>query len=107
MAIDAKTVGAGTAVVAPVLEPAAQDFATAASKPPYLFQLGPVEGRKALDNVQSGNVAKPEVVVEDTSLPGGPSGRVSVRIVRPKNEVGVLPTIVYIHGAGWVFGDNL
>ena len=28
----------------PVLEPAAQEFADATASPPYLFDLGPVEG---------------------------------------------------------------
>jgi acetyl esterase len=30
-----------------------------------------------------------------------------VRIVRPKGARGTLPVILYIHGAGWVFGDAL
>jgi acetyl esterase/lipase len=30
---------------------------------------------------------------------------VSVRIVRPPGAAGTLPVIVYIHGAGWVFGN--
>ncbi|MGW5774340.1 esterase, partial [Streptomyces longwoodensis] len=37
----------------PVLEPAARAFAEATANPPYLFDLGPVEGRKAVDEVQS------------------------------------------------------
>jgi acetyl esterase len=47
--------------VAPVLETAAADFAAATANPPYLFDLGPVEGRKAVDEVQSGEIAKPAV----------------------------------------------
>lgn len=88
-----------------VLEPAAQAFAKATANPPYLFDLGLVEGRKAVDEVQSSNIPKPEVNVEDTVVPGGPSGEVSVRILRPKGSSGALPVIVYIHGAGWVFGN--
>ncbi|MFJ1811420.1 esterase, partial [Streptomyces sp. NPDC088157] len=38
----------------PVLEPAAQAFAEATANPPYLFDLAPAEGRKAVDEVQSG-----------------------------------------------------
>jgi acetyl esterase len=88
-----------------VLEPAAQAFAEATANPPYLFDLGPVEGRKAVDQVQSGEIARPEVDVEDTEVPGGPNGQVSVRILRPKGVDGRLPVIIYIHGAGWVFGN--
>ena len=89
-----------------VLEPAAQEFADATANPPFLADLGPVEGRKTVDEVQSGDIAKPDVDIEDTSVPGGPSGEVSVRIIRPKGATGTLPAIVYMHGAGWVFGNN-
>jgi acetyl esterase len=89
-----------------VLEPAAQAFAEATANPPFLFDLGPVDGRKAVDEVQSGEISKPEVDIEDTTVPGGPSGQVSVRILRPRGASGLLPVIVYIHGAGWVFGNS-
>jgi acetyl esterase/lipase len=84
------------------LEPAALAFAEANDNPPYLFDLGPEEGRKILDQVQSGPIDKPAADIEDTTV-----GDVSVRIVRPAGATGTLPVIVYIHGAGWVFGDAL
>jgi acetyl esterase len=92
-------------VPAPVLEQAAADFAAATANPPYLFDLGPVEGRKAVDEVQSGEIAKPAVDEEWITVPGGPTGQVRARIVKPAGSTGVLPVIIYIHGAGWVFGN--
>lgn len=89
----------------PVLEPAAAAFAEATANPPYLFDLGPAEGRKTVDEVQSGEIAKPEVDEEWISVAGGPTGSVRARIVRPKGATGTLPVILYIHGAGWVFGN--
>ncbi|MFD7392621.1 alpha/beta hydrolase [Streptomyces sp. NPDC059852] len=89
----------------PVLEPAAQAFVEATAQPPFLFDLGPEGGRKAVDEVQSGEVAKPAVDEEGLTVPGGPTGGVRVRIVRPAGVSGTLPVIVYIHGAGWVFGN--
>jgi acetyl esterase len=84
------------------LEPAAQAFAEATDQPPYLFQLPPAEGRKAVDGVQDGPVEMPAADIETlTDIPGVPE----VRIVRPAGATGTLPVIVYIHGAGWVFGD--
>ena len=71
-----------------VLEPAAQEFADATADPPYLFDLGPVEARRTVDEVQSGEVAKPDVEIEDATIPGGPSGAVSVRVLRPKGAQG-------------------
>jgi acetyl esterase len=88
-----------------VLEPEAQEFVKATANPPFLFDLEPEEGRKAVDEVQSSPIAKPEAQIEDRTVPGGPSGSVSVRIVRPPNVSGTLPTILYVHGAGWVFGN--
>ncbi|MEU3513292.1 alpha/beta hydrolase [Streptomyces longwoodensis] len=89
----------------PVLEPAAQAFAEATANPPYLFDLGPVEGRKAVDEVQSGDIALPEVDEEWITVAGGPTGSVRARVVRPAGATGTLPVVLYIHGAGWVFGN--
>ncbi|MEU3337892.1 alpha/beta hydrolase, partial [Streptomyces sp. NPDC006668] len=95
----------GTTAPRPVLEPAAQAFAEATANPPYLFDLGPVDGRKTVDEVQSGEIAKPAVDEEWITVSGGPTGQVRTRIVRPTGATGTLPVIIYIHGAGWVFGN--
>jgi acetyl esterase len=87
------------------LEPEAEEFAKATANPPFLFDLGPEKGRETVDEVQAGPVAKLPVDVEELTIPGGPSGQVSIRIMRPQNVSGLLPIIVYTHGAGWVFGN--
>lgn len=87
------------------LEKEAQEFAKATANPPYLFDLGPEKGRSVVDEVQSSPVDKPAVDIEDRMIPGGPGGQVSVRILRPPNAPAKLPVLVYIHGAGWVFGN--
>jgi acetyl esterase len=94
-----------TMTTKPMLEPAAQEFADATANPPFLFDLGPEKGREVVDDVQSGEIARPDVDITDTTVPGGPSGAVSVRILRPRGSTGPLPVIIYIHGAGWVFGN--
>ncbi|WP_328676842.1 alpha/beta hydrolase [Streptomyces sp. NBC_00322] len=91
--------------VRPVLEPAAAAFAEATANPPFLFELAPGEGRKAVDEVQSAETAKPDVDEEWVTVQGGPTGTVRARIVRPADATGTLPVILYIHGAGWVFGN--
>lgn len=88
-----------------VLEPEATDFAKATAAPPFLSDLGPEKGRAAVDQVQSSPVAKPEADVADIEVPGGPSGKVAVRVVRPKGAHETLPVVLYVHGAGWVFGN--
>ncbi|MFJ6393359.1 alpha/beta hydrolase [Streptomyces sp. NPDC091972] len=83
----------------PVLEASAQAFADATSKPPYLFDLGPVEGRKVVDEVQSPEPVVPATTKESFTDP-------ALTIFRPEHAEGPLPVILYIHGAGWVFGNN-
>ncbi|MFI9547990.1 alpha/beta hydrolase [Streptomyces sp. NPDC052016] len=120
--------------VQPALEPEARAFAEATAEPPYLTDLGPVEGRKAMQRMQTAGTAEavraaeatpavqgthggqegrsrqagvPEVDERWIAVSGGPNGSVAVRIVRPKGAVGALPAILYIHGPGWVFGSAL
>ncbi|MFB7754592.1 alpha/beta hydrolase [Streptomyces sp. NPDC056121] len=90
----------------PILEPAAQAFADATAQPPYLYQIPVADGRKAVDDVQSGEgVPLPAIDEEWVTVHGGPTGDVRARIVRPRGATGRLPVILYIHGAGWVFGN--
>jgi acetyl esterase len=118
-----------------VLEPAAQEVVRMTANPPFLYQLGPEQGRAKLAELQSTDVPRPKVDIEDITVPGGPSGQVPVRIVRPEGTAGIagdgiggklrdriraaaqeimtprgtggmLPVVLYIHGAGWVFGDS-
>jgi acetyl esterase/lipase len=88
------------------LEPEALAFAESAARPPFLFDLGPEKGRIALDEVQSSPVDKPPVDFQDLTIKNGPSGDVSIRILRPLNPPASLPAVVYLHGAGWVFGND-
>lgn len=88
-----------------VLEAAALTFVQDTANPPYLFDLGPEEGRETVDSVQSGDIEKLPVDIQDKVIEGGPSGHVAIRLLRPKNVTSKLPVILYIHGAGWVFGN--
>jgi acetyl esterase len=91
--------------IRPVLEPAAQKFVAATANPPFIYQLGLDEGRQGLDELQSGTVLKPDAVLTDLVVSGGPTGAVRLRLVVPPGVPGSLPVILYIHGAGWVFGS--
>lgn len=88
-----------------VLEEAAFQFVRKNAEPPYLFELGPEKGREAVDTEQSGEVKKLPVDIQDLDIQDGSRGQVSVRLLRPQNVSGKLPIILYIHGAGWVFGN--
>src|SRR6185369_13717647 len=56
--------------------------------------------------VQNSFIDKPRVDEQWLEIDGGPTGRVWLRVVRPPGATTPLPVIVYIHGAGWVFGDS-
>lgn len=62
--------------VQPALELAAAAFALATANPPYLFDLPPAEGRKAVNDVQSGEIEKPRIYEEWITVSGGPTGSV-------------------------------
>lgn len=72
------------APVTPVLEKAAADFAAATAKPPYLFDLAPIEGRKTVDEVQSSEIFKPPVGDLHSVQDGPPDA----------------PTVVLLYGLG-------
>jgi acetyl esterase len=92
---------------APVLEPAAKDLAEATDPHPRIYEIPPDQGRATLDQLQAGDgVAKPDVDEQWVSVEAGKWGTVRARIVRPKGATGTLPVFMYIHGAGWVFGDS-
>src|SRR5688500_11182610 len=87
-----------------VLEPAAQQFADATSKPPFLYQLSPVDARKVLDDVQAGLTDLPEIDEKWITVPAS-VGEVKARIVKPLGSTGPLPVVLYVHGGGWVLGN--
>ncbi|MEY9968511.1 acetyl esterase [Streptacidiphilus sp. MAP12-16] len=89
-----------------VLEHDAQVFADAAAKNPPIYTLSYAAARKALDSVQAGPVAVQPADISHRTLPVGPTGTVTVRIVRPKGATGKLPVVMYFHGGGWVLGDE-
>ncbi|MFD5795415.1 alpha/beta hydrolase [Streptomyces diastatochromogenes] len=91
----------------PVLEPAAQELADSTKPHPRLYEVAPENGREILDDLQAGQgVAKPAVDEEWVSVDAGRYGQVRARIIRPQGATKTLPVVLYIHGAGWVFGDE-
>ena len=90
------------------LEPTTQKFidALAAQGGKPIYQLSNAEARAVLEGLQSQPVDKLPAVAEDRIIPGGPSGQVSVRIIRPEKATGKLPVIMYFHGGGWILGSK-
>jgi hypothetical protein len=116
-ALDPDTVRGSTAVAGrPEEEAVMPNPSTSSRRPrpsstptpilPTGLSSGREQGRRTVDAVQSGPVKNLTVDIEDTTVPGGPSGQVSVRILRPRSARRPLAVILYLHGAGWVFGNH-
>jgi acetyl esterase len=73
---------------------------------PPLYTLSPAAARAVLLAVQAVDAPRPDAAIEDRTIPGGPTGQVAVRLVRPKGVGGDLPIILYMHGGGWILGDH-
>ncbi|MDI2028214.1 alpha/beta hydrolase [Saccharopolyspora sp. TS4A08] len=93
--------------ITPVLEPEAAELAKATDPHPRIYELPPDQGRQILLDLQSGEgVPRPEVDETWVEVDAGEWGTVPTRIIRPEGASGPLPVVFYIHGAGWVFGDD-
>ena len=91
----------------PYLEPAAKKLTENTDPHPRIYEIPPEQGRKILVDLQSGEgVQRPDIDEEWVTVDAGRWGRVRTRIIRPKGSIGKLPVVFYIHGAGWVFGDD-
>jgi acetyl esterase len=75
---------------------------------PPIYTLTSADARNLLLGAQtSAQVVKEPADLEDRSISGGPTGTISLRVVRPYDSAGrTLPAILYIHGGGWVLGDK-
>lgn len=92
------------------LDPEALEFVRATANPPFLFDLGPAEGRALVDRTQTTSVAKPEVDIAIRKLAvtkGGPRREITLHVLRPRGARGPLPAMLYLHGGGWVFGGAI
>jgi acetyl esterase len=95
----------GSAVAAPVLEPTTQHFIDSLKGSNPIYRLSPRAARAVLDKAQSGAVVMAPATIRQMNLPVGPTGQISVHVVRPDGAGGTLPVIVYFHGGGWILGD--
>jgi acetyl esterase len=78
----------------------------AAQGGPPLYTLSPTDARVVLAGLQTGEVARYESDSEDCTINGGPTGEISLRIIRPRGFPDPLPVVLYFHGGGWVMGDR-
>jgi acetyl esterase len=73
---------------------------------PPIYKLPIPEARALLDRLQKGAAPAIPADVADLVIPAGPRGAVPIRIVRPLGLSGRLPVIAYLHGGGWILGNE-
>lgn len=61
-----------------------------------------------LSLVSSGasDLSRARGAIEDRIIPGGPRGRIALRILRPRAAAGPLAVVMYFHGGGWILRDE-
>ena len=69
-----------------------------------LYELTPEEARGVLRGVQE---AEPDVERKEAEIEVGGGRMMRLEITKPKGVTGELGVIYYIHGGGWVMGDNI
>jgi acetyl esterase len=74
---------------------------------PPIYKLSPEQARNILSSIQAAPIEIPDADIENRSIPGGPTGELSIQIVRPPGTNNtILPVVVYFHGGGWVLGGS-
>ncbi|WP_433137021.1 alpha/beta hydrolase [Actinomadura nitritigenes] len=97
--------GCGRARPPFVPDPLVRSLLDASAAPPYLHEIGPVDGRLALLESQGNAPDDPRVEAAFHAAPVGPSGLTGLWIFRPAAVPGPLPTVLYLHGGRWMLGD--
>ncbi len=69
-----------------------------------IYKLPVDEARKLLIDVQSNPKDLKAVHIEERAILAGPSGTISLTLVRPENVKEPLPVLMYFHGGGWILG---
>jgi len=87
------------------LEPEAIAVCDAASVPPLIFQMPPIEGRLMLERIQNAPVYKYPANLSTMNYDAGEWGEIEVYFITPQDNRDIENIIYYIHGGGWVFGS--
>lgn len=87
------------------LEPQAEAVCQASSKPPLIFELPVAQGRMVLEEAQDSPVYKYPARAKRVVVNTGRWGAILVYLVEPETVCTPANVILYIHGAGWVFGS--
>ncbi|MDO4311886.1 MAG: alpha/beta hydrolase [Eubacteriales bacterium] len=88
-----------------LLEPEAEIICSKSARCPRIYQLPPKEGRIVLEELQSSPLTMYAVRIDKLSVNTGVWGTIPVYLVWPEEKREEANVILYLHGAGWVFGS--
>ncbi|SEO58215.1 alpha/beta hydrolase [Actinacidiphila rubida] len=92
----------------PVLDHPTRAFVARHTCPPPADGPALTQARTSLRRLQDlvdDRLDEEATSAEWLALPGGPTGHVQVKVVRPVDTVGPIPVVLFLHGLGWVLGD--
>lgn len=72
-----------------------------------LYELTPEEARNVLSSAQGGQIKMPDVDIENKEIAVENGRKLHLEIIKPNGIKDNLPVVYYVHGGGWVMGDNL
>jgi acetyl esterase/lipase len=76
-----------------------------AMRGPQIYEMTPEDARRTLSELQASTaVSMMPADIDEMDIPGGPTEKVHVHIVRPQGSTETLPVTMYYHGGGWVLG---
>lgn len=88
-----------------LLEPEAERLCIESALRPRVCRLPPKEGRAALEQLQDSPITLYSARIEKTMVHTGGWGTIPVYLTGPDERKEFTDVILYLHGAGWVFGS--
>lgn len=88
-----------------LLEPEAETVCDESACYPRIYQLPPREGRIVLEKLQSSPLTLYSARIFKRSVDIGKWGTIPIYLVQPDEIQEPADVILYLHGAGWVFGS--
>lgn len=88
-----------------LLEPEAEIVCNESSAYPRIYQLPPQEGRAVLEHIQDSPVILYSAGIVKKIVNTGIWGTINVYLIIPDQPSEYANVILYLHGAGWVFGS--
>lgn len=88
-----------------LLEPEAEKICIESARCPRIYQLPPEEGRRVLEQVQDTPITLYSARIDKRMVNTGIWGTIPVYLVQPDERRDFANVILYLHGAGWVFGS--